>query len=86
MPINGIPVDSQETEEKCAQCKNNLTLKVYLNLQSKERIFAITCLHCKTVPVEINRFKDKQNNSQLKKFLPKKQTFITGNPSKKRNK
>ena len=84
MPINGIPVGSEKTEEICSQCRKNLVLKVYLNLQSKERIFAITCLHCKTAPVEINRFKDKQNASNLKEFLPKKQSFITGNPSKKR--
>ena len=86
MPIDGIPVDSQETEEKCSQCRNNLTLRIYLNLQSKERIFAIHCKHCKTEPVEINRFSDKKNISQLNEFLPKKQTYITGNPSKKREK
>jgi len=88
MPINGIPVDSQETEEKCSQCRNNLIIKVYLNLQSKERIFAITCGYCKTEPVEINRFNEKQNTSHLKEFLPKNQnqTFITGNPSKLKKK
>ena len=86
MPIDGIPVDTQETEELCAQCRKNLQLKIYLNLQSKERIFAIMCPHCKTEPVEINRFKQNQNSTQLKKFLPKKQTFITGNPSKKSKK
>lgn len=84
MPINGIPVDSQQTEEKCSNCNNNLTIKIYLNLQSKERIFAITCKQCKTEPVEINRFKDSKNSSQLKEYMPKKQTFITGNPSRKK--
>ena len=82
MGIDGIPVDSQEMEELCGTCKKNLTLKIYLNLQSKERIFAIICPQCKTEPVEINRFA--QGKTQLKKYLPKKQSYITGNPLKKR--
>ena len=84
--IDGIPVDSQETEEKCSQCRKNLTIKIFLNLQSKERIFAITCFHCKTEPVEINRFSEKQTKKQLNDYIPKKQTFITGDPYKKKNK
>ena len=86
--INGIPVDSQETEERCSQCRKNLTIKIYLNLQTKERIFAVTCTHCKTEPVEINRFSEKENSSKLKlkEVMPKKQTFITGDPYKNRNK
>lgn len=84
--INGIPVDSQETEEICSQCRKNLIIKIYLNLQTKERIFAVTCTHCKTEPVEINRFSEKKNSSQLRDVIPKKQTFITGNPNKNRKK
>ena len=82
--IDGIPVDSQETEERCSQCRKNLTLKIYLNLRTKVRIFAITCTHCKTEPVEINRFSEKDNSAQLRDVIPKKQTFITGNPNKKK--
>ena len=80
MPIDGIPVDSKEIEELCSKCRKPLTLRTFLNLQRKERIFAIQCKNCRTEPVQINAFKEGQNSSQLKEYLPKEQTFITKKP------
>ena len=80
MPIDGIPVDSKEIEERCSKCRKPLTLRTFLNLQRKERIFAVQCKNCGTEPVQINSFKEGQNSSQLKEFLPKEQTFITKRP------
>ncbi len=80
MPIDGIPVDSKEIEERCSKCRKPLTLRTFLNLQRKERIFAIQCKNCGTEPVPINSFDERKNSNQLKEFLPKEQTFITKKP------
>ncbi|MHA2363322.1 MAG: hypothetical protein ACXAC7_05155 [Candidatus Hodarchaeales archaeon] len=79
MAINGIPVSSQEIEEKCGTCRSHLQLKTFLNLTTRERIFAITCPKCRTDPIPVKSLKEYQNSSHAKHILPKKpnRSFIT---------
>lgn len=72
MPIDGIHVDSSETEERCGNCRNYLQLQIYLNLTLKNRIFAISCLTCKTDPVVIQTVSMDKNVKELQSILPKR--------------
>ena len=80
MSIDGIHVDSIETEEQCGNCRNYLELQIYLSMARKKRIFAISCPTCKTDPVIIQTVGMDKTYSQLQAILPKrrkKPKFIT---------
>ena len=75
MGIKGIPVGQEEMEERCAKCKKQLLMLTFLDLSTKERIFAVKCKHCNTEPIEVNRIKEHENMTKLKNFKPKKTNF-----------
>lgn len=76
MPIDGLPVDSQELEERCGTCRTQLVMRTYLKLATKERVFAITCPKCKSEPVPVRTLAEYQNAQKMKDYVPKKQEFI----------